>query len=217
MSMTQAEEAFLRNVVRQRLATLARQGKLSVKTTPGALKAISEAATKVKKGPHKYTAMNVLETLLKTIVPNIEENYKSLTTSTSQRESFVAHVMASLNELLTALKTNRQPEYDEEEKQSGDLLTTPVNEAKSNQGEKVNISIKPEKIQIKGKDETGRNFAIQTYKQIESAVRDSFVSLNDQKDITMFEKYLFKNLILYFEKFERELQTMPSAQNRPKV
>ena len=45
------------------------------------------------KAPHKSTGINVLEDLLKKIVPVVEQDYKQLTTDPTQRESFRAHII----------------------------------------------------------------------------------------------------------------------------
>ena len=41
--------------------------------------------------PHQSTGINVLEDLLKKIIPQIEDDYKLLTTSEEQRESYRSH------------------------------------------------------------------------------------------------------------------------------
>ena len=43
--------------------------------------------------PNKSTGINVLEELLKKIVPVLETDFKSLTTSEEQRQSFRAHIV----------------------------------------------------------------------------------------------------------------------------
>jgi hypothetical protein len=51
--------------------------------------------------PHESTGINVLEDLLKTIVPILESGYKRLTTDVSQRKSFRAHVLRAIQNLLS--------------------------------------------------------------------------------------------------------------------
>ena len=46
--------------------------------------------------PHKSTGINVLEDLLKKIIPQIEDDYKLLTTSEEQRESYRAHIVQAV-------------------------------------------------------------------------------------------------------------------------
>ena len=55
---------------------------------------LSEGQTPdVDPAPNKSTGINVLEELLKKIIPIIETDYKSLTTNSDQRQSYRAHVL----------------------------------------------------------------------------------------------------------------------------
>ena len=56
-------------------------------------KMLSEVGTPdVDPAPNKSTGINVLEELLKKIIPVLETDFKSLTTSEEQRQSFRAHI-----------------------------------------------------------------------------------------------------------------------------
>ena len=74
---TQTEEQKLRAIIREFL-----QYELKEAKTPD-----NDPA------PHKSTGINVLEDLLKKIIPQIEDDYKLLTTSEEQRESYRAHII----------------------------------------------------------------------------------------------------------------------------
>jgi hypothetical protein len=54
--------------------------------------------------PNKSTGINVLEDLLKKIIPVLETDYKILTTSVEQRNSFRSHVIQAI---VNTLKTGR--------------------------------------------------------------------------------------------------------------
>ena len=56
--------------------------------------------------PNKSTGINVLEELLKKIIPVLEVDYKSLTTNTEQRESFRAHIINAVVNTLTPARIN---------------------------------------------------------------------------------------------------------------
>ncbi|HBZ39506.1 MAG TPA: hypothetical protein DEO59_13910 [Balneola sp.] len=56
--------------------------------------------------PNKSTGINVLEDLLKKIVPVLEVDYKSLTTNAEQRQSFRAHVINAIVSTLTPVEAN---------------------------------------------------------------------------------------------------------------
>jgi hypothetical protein len=58
---------------------------------------------------------------------------------------------------------------------------------------------------ITGQNETGRNFAEDTFKKIEKQTVDAYAKLSDDNDRKLFYDYLLTNLMLYFDKFEDEL------------
>ena len=60
----------------------------------------------VDPAPNKSTGINVLEDLLKKIVPVLEIDYKSLTTNAEQRQSFRAHVINAIVSTLTPVEAN---------------------------------------------------------------------------------------------------------------
>jgi hypothetical protein len=74
--------------------------------------------------PHQSTGINVLEELLKKIIPIIEIEYKQLTTDPAQRESFRAHIVNAIQNSLaptkaikgdTEMAPGEVPEVPEEE------------------------------------------------------------------------------------------------------
>ena len=50
--------------------------------------------------PHRSTGINVLEDLLKKMIPTVRTDYKRLTTSKSQRDSFRAHFVNAIKKSL---------------------------------------------------------------------------------------------------------------------
>jgi hypothetical protein len=76
-------------------------------------------------------------------------------------------------------------------------------------GEKEELSDEEkekENFGIEGEDTTGRDMAFDTFKKIETNIIDAYEVLSDPEDEGLFYDYLLKNLKLYFEKFEDELQ-----------
>ena len=70
---------------------------------------LAESSTPdVDPAPNKSTGINVLEELLKKIIPILETDYKSLTTNPDQRESYQAHVINAVDNSLTPAKLNNQ-------------------------------------------------------------------------------------------------------------
>ena len=66
----------------------------------------AEANASSPDAPYDITAMNFLRTLLQNIIPKIESSYKSLTTSKDQRDSFRAHVLNGVDDLLATVDTD---------------------------------------------------------------------------------------------------------------
>ena len=63
---------------------------------------IAEAGAEVV--PHRSTGINVLEDLLKKIIPTIEQDYKKLTTSAEQRDAFKSHIVNAIQNSLAPLR-----------------------------------------------------------------------------------------------------------------
>jgi hypothetical protein len=166
--------------------------------------------------PHKSTGINVLEDLLKKIIPVIEDDFKLLTTADEQRESYRAHIIQATVQTLTPVDLNNDApgqadaglEEEVDVKISGD---------EGDEEEEMFIDINPEEKEeveedprdsfgIEGKDTTGRNMAYTTFKKIESAIIDAYDLLSNAEDQELFFDYLVANLKLYFDKFENEIK-----------
>ena len=63
-------------------------------------------AVKKTASPHDSTGINTLEDLLRTIVPTLEVDYKRLTTSREQRQSFRAHIINAVENSLAPADAN---------------------------------------------------------------------------------------------------------------
>ena len=59
--------------------------------------------------PNKSTGINVLEELLKKIIPVLEVDYKSLTTNNEQRLSFRSHIINAVVNTLTQRRSIQLP------------------------------------------------------------------------------------------------------------
>ena len=171
--------------------------------------------------PNKSTGINVLEDLLKKIIPVLETDYKSLTTSDNQRESFRSHIINAVQNSLTPAKINTQAGEDAGEINEDLEEEIEINVGNSADDDKfIDIRTDAEKSadteedeedprdtfgsDVDG-DETGRNMAYQSFKKVETSVIDAYELLADPEDQELFFDYLVANLKLYFEKFEQEL------------
>ena len=81
------EESTLRKVIR----------KLLVEKTPVA-----------DETPHEKTGINVLRKTLKKVIPQIRDDYLSLTTDKAQRTSYIAHLINGIDNLLAPIETNKR-------------------------------------------------------------------------------------------------------------
>jgi len=169
--------------------------------------------------PNKSTGINVLEELLKKIIPVLETDYKSLTTNNQQRESFRAHVINAVVNTLTPAKVNTGAADDA----AGDLqeqdIEVTIDDDPAIDDKFIDIRTDAEKTAaepddadprdtfgagVEG-DETGRNVAYQSFKKVEGTIIDAYEVLSDSEDQELFYDYLIANLKLYFDKFEGEL------------
>jgi hypothetical protein len=186
---------------------------------------LSESQTPdVDPAPNKSTGINVLEELLKKIIPILETDYKSLTTSDSQRQSFRAHIVNAVDNSLTPARINNQAASQEIDEDLEEEIEINVGDD-TGDDKFIDIRTDAEKsaddeeaeedprdafgADVEG-DETGRNVAYQSYKKIESSIIDSYELLADPEDQELFYDYLIANLKLYFEKFEEELASQVS-------
>jgi len=180
--------------------------------------------------PKYSTGINELETLLKKIIPQLEDDYKIITTDAEQRKSFRAHIIHAVqNTLSTVLPDGTPPAGPEDSIEIAESLL------KELLGEEIEVTIdddeledafipvrdqdkdpeeeveelpeesEVEKFGIEGFDNTGRNIAFRSYKKIETSIADSYKLLGDGKDRKEFYDYLITNLKLYFDKFEDEM------------
>ena len=165
--------------------------------------------------PNKSTGINVLEDLLKKIIPVLEVDYKILTTSEEQRQSFRAHVINAIVNSLRPVEVNNEAEPEQmNEEINIDIVDDEENpdldkfiDIRSDQEKKADDEPADPRdaFGIEGEDQTGRNMAYSSFKKIESNIIDSFELLGDPEDQELFHDYLIANVKLYFDKFEDEL------------
>lgn len=191
------------------------------------IRTILEAETGTEE-PSKNTGINVLADLLEKIVPILDGDYKMLTTSDEQRESFKNHIIHAVKNSLSPIVSADGPDSLPEsfeidynllgekmkiDLDSGDDMADPD----TVEGEFIDIDDGTDEkeasfIELDDQNETGRNFAAATFKKIEKQIVDAYDMLADEEDQKLFYDYLITNLLLYFDKFEDELQpTLPDT------
>ena len=184
---------------------------------------IAEAGAEVV--PHRSTGINVLEDLLKKIIPTIEQDYKKLTTSAEQRDAFKSHIVNAIQNSLAPLRAAEEagePVMDIDEDINVDLSADDLGMEMPDELDAANIDADEEKfIDIDSDgvpddvdsdidapqtgDMTGRNFAENTFNKIEKQIGEAYALLGDLEDKDVFYDYLITNIKLYFDKFEDEL------------
>ena len=174
--------------------------------------------------PHGNTGINVLTDLLERILPVVERDYKSLTTSTEQRDSYRSHFVLAVQNILGSLRVVEEPaeksavaKAEKGEEPTG-MSADELEEAESEFDKFIDISAPRTAtatdadgdgsldVDSATADLTGRNFAAKTFDKIEQNIADSFSILANPKDEDMFTDYLLTNLKLYFDKYEDELK-----------
>jgi len=180
---------------------------------------MTEAATAdTDPTPNKSTGINVLEDLLKKIVPVLQDDFKLITTEEGQRKSFRAHIVKAIVDTLTPVAANTEAGGGAGE--SRELEEEIDIEVGDEDDEKfIDIRTDAEKAAeeepddprddfgtgLEGEDQTGRNMAYMTFKKIENNIIDSYELLSNPEDQELFYDYLIANVKLYFDKFEDEL------------
>jgi hypothetical protein len=232
------EEKRLRQLIRKDLKRFLENKKketLQEKKTEDRLriivrKLIAEAAkTDVPDAqPHQNTGINVLEDLLRNIIPIVEDGYKALTSATEQRTSFRSHVLNAIEntlkpvEVVADLDTEEAEaaleeqditiNVDEDEEVEDKFI--PVRDVDMDADEPAEAE-EEDTFTIAGEDLTGRNFASITFNKVEKQIIDAFESLANEADRNLFYDYLLTNLKLYFDKFEEELQVTTDEPDSP--
>ena len=165
---------------------------------------------------HDSTGINALEDLLKNtnVLSVIETGYKSLTTDKNQRESYKNHILSAIQKSLAPEESRKEAGEDVEITEEIDIGITDrpeddpdfINVNDDDKEEEPEPPDEREEFGLDGADKTGRNRAFTDFQDIEKVVLTAFDDLDNPEDIAMFEEYLLKNIALYFEKYESELQ-----------
>lgn len=148
--MEQIEE--LREYVRAMLRKLKRNNKISLQEDiiqeHALRKLVRSLLSEVKEtAPHELTGINVLEKLLGNIMPVIETGYKSLTTDPKQRESYGAHILRAVQNLLSipSMYFNLDSKTDMEISSKAKTPSTEMQQTEQPLEEKTKVKVKNKK------------------------------------------------------------------------
>ena len=174
---------------------------------------------------HDSTGINVLEDLLKKIIPQLQTDFKTLTTDVSQRQSFRAHILNAVQnalspELMYALSDLETKQLKEEKavikvddpdmSKFIDIEDHPEEVEELSPAEQFSKGLEDQNL-----DTTGRNMAMDSFKKMENQVKDAYELLDNEKDRGLFYDYLITNLKLYFDKFEEEMNPTVTEPTTP--
>ena len=190
------------------------------------------------------TGISYLRRDLKKTIPELESGYKALRSKKEQRDSYRAHIIGALKDIILRGDTNFNAKSD------GDALADGVDAPiDSGLNEEIDVNFgdsenfpdpakkldigreKPEELQaveddneenkelddfsIEGEDKTGAAAALTSMKQIEKVVINTYSTLYDPTDRELYADYLITNTQLYFDEFEKELQTITPEPENP--
>jgi len=223
-----AQEMELRKLIREAISVVsdkkkakAKENLLKEEELRGHIRRLIETEVG-DKTPHQSTGINVLEDLLKKIIPVLEDGFYQLTTSQEQRDSFRAHIVKGTQNLLAPTRVadevgleervddiNMEVEADDDTPEEFIDINPPSEEEESPEEKKEND------FAIGGLDTTGRNVALDVFKRIETAMVDSYNLLDNEEDEEVFYDYLLTNLKLYMDKFEDDLKTKVDEPTTP--
>ena len=169
---------------------------------------------------HDSTGINALEDLLRNtnVLSVLETGYKSLTTDKGQRDSYRNHVLVAVEDSLAPEESRKSAGEDVEITEEIDIEIgdRPQDDPDfidvEDDGTEPEVEVdEKEEFGLNGEDKTGRNRAFTDFQNIEKVILTAFDDLDNPEDMSMFEEYLIKNLSLYFDKFEGELDVNVSA------
>ena len=158
---------------------------------------------------HANTGINVLEDLLKNsnVLSVLQQGYKSLTTTPEQRQSYRNHIevfikksLAPEEERKIAGRVQEDINIDIDDPEDDPDFIDVEDDTRSDDEKEL------ESLTLPGADLTGRNKAYRDFKNIEKVILQAFDDLDNPDDSSLFEEYLIKNVALYFDKYEAELE-----------
>jgi len=101
-------EKLLRERIRKKISTFRSRRNQTEEPLREAIRKILREGDVSDIHPHRSTAINILEDVLKKAIPTLRTDYKRLTTEKSQRDSFRAHILKAIKDALAPSLVNWQ-------------------------------------------------------------------------------------------------------------
>mgnify|MGYP003134831641 CR=1 FL=1 len=114
------EEKILRQYVRKKISKMIREQEEKEFQLRTIIRKLLREGDISDVHPHRSTAINTLEDVLKKAIPTLRKDYKNLTTDKSQRESFRAHILKAMKDVVAPAMNNAK--YGD----GGTLLSEPA-------------------------------------------------------------------------------------------
>ena len=116
------EEKILRQYVRKKISKMIREQEEKEFQLRSIIRKLLREGDISDVHPHRSTAINTLEDVLKKAIPTLRKDYKNLTTDKSQRESFRAHILKAMKDVVAKSKNiNLTPRQSHNEIETGGL------------------------------------------------------------------------------------------------
>jgi len=215
-----AEEILLRESIRKIIKYTQNKKREEDRTIRNIIRLVLKEVAIADKIPHESTGIGELETLLKKIIPILQDAYLTLTTDAEQRTSFSNHILNAVDNTLDTANINDGAisamveaieididDEDDEEDNPPEFIDIDDDETEEEEEEE---EIPEEEefasgLEDQSLDLTGRNFAFRTYKDIEQQILNAYGMLDKAEDRSIFQEYFLINLKLYFKTFEKDL------------
>jgi len=114
------EEKILRQYVRKKISKMIREQEEKEFQLRTVIRKLLREGDISDVHPHRSTAINTLEDVLKKAIPTLRKDYKNLTTDKSQRQSFRAHILKAMKDVVAPAMNNAK--YGD----GGTLLSEPA-------------------------------------------------------------------------------------------
>jgi hypothetical protein len=120
------EETLIREVIRRKLKRVLTEKRRHEEQLRFIIRQLIKEGDISDIHPHRSTAINILEDVLKKAIPTLRTDYKRMTTAKSQRESFRAHILKAVKDALAPHLVNWK--YLSGQEGVGGLLSEPPTE-----------------------------------------------------------------------------------------
>jgi len=232
------EERKLRSLIRKGIQVVAERKEQQTheierirKIVRHLIKEVEGKTDVANKVVHKNSGINVLDTLLKKIIKQIESYYKDLSSNDLQRKSFRYHFLINFKNALAPIDANRFAPGDTETLSEQDIKVSVDDELEPDDKEITSepdgskfIPARPEDEEKEKEEEAekegfirmdssdpsvqqGASFAEKAWNDVQSQIQTAYEDLIDPKDAEAFYDWGLTNLKLYFDKFEDEMST----------